>query len=519
MDAGSDSGPSELDRVPAETADEEALAALAAGMLPTRRTGLVSLVQQSSTDRLMDEGPFPTALLEQGNRDMNHFVCIGEGSSVGEGLVRHVTDLERCPEPWVRGAVLARVEGSGAMVRLWATLLSLRGGHRGRQRLRVYVDDEHEPRIDVPLTGVLDGSAGDIFAPPFGAGARDRVAWYYPVVFAFRLVVSMDGIAPLDMVYHQTLFALDDTGARRAGESPSPMRALARAALTEPGAALGTPREERLELSPGEPREVVIAGPALLRELAVSARPEALSSLHVRVWWDGASEPAIDGPLLDVLAAGLDPPPADGLWLSSRELGDGDRELALRIPAPFAAEARIALSAEVRASATLRVSSTELPRGVDPELRLHAFLSDTREPQEVHPLIRTTGRGRVIGTCLVMQGQGEAELGAFADPHNFLEGDERVVIDGRAALLGTGTEDFLDGAFYFEAGTTTRAFAQAWAVRAESETEGRASGCRWHLGPGALELATSIDAELEVGGAAPETLRRYRSVVFAHLAR
>ena len=57
------------------------------------------------------------------------------------------------------------------------------------------------------------------------------------------------------------------------------------------------------------------------------------------------------------------------------------------------------------------------------------------------------GAGNLVGISHSMRGP---------PARRYLEGDERVYVDGRLALHGTGTEDFYEGGWYFNHGTFSR---------------------------------------------------------------
>jgi hypothetical protein len=99
---------------------------------------------------------------------------------------------------------------------------------------------------------------------------------------------------------------------------------------------------------------------------------------------------------------------------------------------------------------------------------------------------------------------------------NFLEGDELALLDGEPAVVGTGTEDYFNGAFYFESGPAATPFAQWWDV-ADDGTAGRASACRWHVLGDTIDFNESADINIEIGPADPAMLDRYRSVAFFYL--
>ncbi|MCC6873947.1 MAG: DUF2961 domain-containing protein [Sandaracinaceae bacterium] len=515
-DAGRDAGPDAgapdarpLVVVPEETADEQALREL----LEVERapTFAASRLAQQTSEERPGAGPETNPLLANGNRDTNHFVCLGEGSRVREGLVPNRYDLPACPEPYVRGAVLARFEGSGSLLRLWMTLLSIGTRPPPRERLRIYVDDDPEPRIDVPLAAALDGSASPIFAPPFGLARGDRLAWAYPVVFGSRLILALDNIGA-DLVYHQSVARLDPAPRPRAPlAAESPLRAELVRSLTARPAPARTP----ISLAALERREALaLDGPATITALSVRAASlDALREVRVLARWDDAIENAIDIAALELFAAALDvPEPGPVLDAST---ADGGVTLTLRVPMPFATRAAIEL--ESTGAATSLELGAEISPSVPPSRfgRLHVVRSQTLGPtlEPAHALLDLGGPGRLAGVCLMLEGHGLADP-TFGNPLNVLEGDERFEVDG-ASLRGTGTEDYLDGAFYFGTGPFASPFAQAFGVRHDG-TRGRATGCRWHLRSHAIDFAASLRGELEIGPGHPGLCDRYRSVAFVY---
>lgn len=496
-----DAGPRDTGRatiIPVETADREALLRLAdLGSLPS--LGEAVFEQQSSEERPGGD-PVDSPLLERGNRDMNHFVCRGAEADIRvPNLVDFRFDEERCAEPYVHGVVLARFEGSGAMVRFWSTLVSIRHSAPDRERFLVWVDDEPEPLIDVPLTALLGEGADEIFAPPFGAGAEAHVAWYYPIVFASKLIVAYDGLGPLDLVYHQTSVRRSEPRTRAATALPE------RAAASE-GLAPPTPDTETVfavTLAPGTPDVVAtFSGPSTLGALGVRST-DSLEGVRVRIAFDGVD--AVDLPLLELFAAGLEP--------AAGPIVDG---LTLRLPMPFASEARIEFEA---AAATALELFVERYDGVpaEPFGRLHVVRGETVGPtvEPDHLVADLSGVGRLVGVCLMMEGRAFSPTEPFAGPLNFLEGDERLVVDSRPALRGTGTEDYLDSAFYLEEGPVATPFVQAWGIGTEGDV-GRASACRWHVRNQAVDFSSSLRFDLEIGPGAPVTLERYRSVAYVY---
>lgn len=504
--------------VPDETADALSLERLSQwSSLPVFTTDRYR--QYSSFDREVAP-PTTLPLLANGNRDMNHFVCRSEDASMEPSLVDPVFDLETCPESYVHGLVLARAEGPGRLTRFQLTMLSLRGAPADDEMLRIYVDDDR-PFLQVPLAAVLDGSAGEMFAPPFGRGSTQQLAWYYPVSFEKSLVIALDRVGALDLVYYQV-----DVAENPSHEAPlaerSELRDQAKTLLAE-----GSPPlleelmpEATLSVAPGETHALAtLPGPSTVHELSVGlSRSElpALDDITLSVSWDGATEPAIEVPLSFLYASSLAEPTESSLVLSASSSGD-DVTLGFRLPMPFASSGSFALVSSASAPVSLRVSLRgEKTVPAVPFGRLHTEIHTTFGPTSDthHPVFSAGGPGRYVGTCLMLEGHGFAS-GSLASPFTFLEGDFRGVIDGVLDLRDTGTEDYLNSSFYFETGPFSFAFAQAWGIEGDANG-GRVSACRWHVLGDVIDYQTSFDLDLEIGPGEPSLLDRYRSIGFAY---
>jgi hypothetical protein len=509
-------GPREL-LLPEETADEKALEALGDWQgLPVLGDGIYVQMSSAEQQDLPQYDVFP--MLAEQNRDMNNFLCASPDAERGmPELIPITLELSSCPEDYVRGLVMARFEGSGRLARLWLTALSLAEQRAGREILRIYVDDGREPLLQVPLARALDGSAGEIFAPPFGAGSMQHLAWYYPVVFGSRLVVALDGLGPLDLYYHQTDAVLDRQPApRKAASSRLDYRDGVADLLEGELAWQATEEGGPLALAPGQPvTGLDLQGPGTIREIRLrSSDLPALEAVKVSVYWDDSEQPAAELPLLDLFAASLDPLSGlAGLALRAEAEG-GSGLLRLRLPMPFRSRALWVLQNQGRQALFPELyaeSDGALPEAKWGYLHVQRFetVGPSREPS--HPLAAIRGRGRLVGVCLMLEGHGLDSTGPET-AFNFLEGDELGVIDGRRALAGTGTEDYLNGSFYFLDGDVATAFAQARASAAG--TSGRVTGCRWHILGDAVDFMTSLDLDLEIGPGQPSLLDRYRSVAY-----
>lgn len=489
---------------PLELADEQALAELGSlAELPELHPERIYR-QQSSADR--GKGGGGLALFERGNKDTNNWICRSADAEPGRGLAPLAFDEPSCAEPYVRGLVAARFAGSGRMVRLWMTALSMRLAPADDEVVRIWVDDEPTPVVEAKVSALADGSAGEMFAPPFGAGSFRYVSWRYPVVFTRKLVVAFDGLGVLDNVYHQTDVVLDATPrTRRRAPARLAARDRAKAALgaTETFATL---LDERRTLAKGDSATFTIDGPATLRALSVVA-PERLGRVTAAISWDGVE--AMRLPLSELFAAGLSAPKVTSLGL-----GPG----VLSLPMPFASKATVALTNDgepVEIALTARGV-----RGASAKTRLYAIRNESLPPAgKVHPLAHVKGPGRFVGACAMLEGHAMAGAGISTEGLNFLEGDELVSLDGALALPGTGTEDYFDSAFYFLGGDHATPFAMAWDVfddRGKSPFAGRASACRFHVLNDTIDFTEAFDGDLEVGPGDASLLDRYRTVAFVY---
>jgi hypothetical protein len=482
--------------------------------------------QQTSYDRGTTDTSYP--LSNNGNRDFNNFVCKSDNAEVSATQQTPFKyDLPECPESYVRGVVMSRFEGSGHLVRMWLGMQSLLLGPADKEVLRIYVDDDPRPRVDVPLAEAFDGRAGEIFAPPFGAGSPSRLAWYYPVSFRKKLIVAIDRLGDYDAIYYHCDVVSDAPSADALSSGRLPERELAQqqlASVFRPAGTLELLHEPvAVALSSGSLRELHLEGPATIHELKVRLKDSLAATLmqvRVRLTWDGASTPAIDTSLADLLGGSV-PPENSSLALTSLVETD-DRILALKLPMPFRAGAKLSFEnvGEAAVAFELRVSGE---RAV-PDAKfgyLHVSRTETDGPTQdaERVAVSATGRGRLVGLCNEIQGHADPAAGIQYDQLNLLEGDLRGVIDGKLALNGTGSEETADDVFYFLDAPYANAFAQTWGIQNErNRPPGRASFCSWHVLGRELDFEKSLELTYELGGAGnPSIVERHKSVAYLYL--
>jgi hypothetical protein len=516
--------------VPLETADAEALAALGDwARIPVFGSGKYE--QQSSHDR---GGPHPDEaavfpLFGAGNRDLDNYVCHSRDAQLGTtSVLPYLFDRDSCQDDYVHGVVLARYTGSGVLRRFWLTAssLGLASGTLADEIVRVYVDDNSRPLLQTRLDQVLSGAAGELFAPPFGAAARNFIAWYYPVVFASKLVIVLDRLRA--DYYFQTDVVLDaEPKPRLAPAARLPERDRARSLLM--AATPVAPEAESLAsdhvtLAKSQQRTVTLRGPATIEALELrvsSAQLSRLAGVKVVVHWDGADDAALDLPLLDLFAASRSVVAKSDLALAAMMDGN-DQVLALRLPMPLRTRATWTLQNTGDAGVDFRLDFTGERSVPDADFG-HLYVQRDEVAIPATELLQTfaqaSSRGRYVGLCADLAGHGDPAFGTPSSPMSFLEGDVRAMVDGRIALDGTGTEDYPDNSFYFLDTPRATPFAQNWNVIDDSTQRppGQASFCRWQVLGNEVDFQTTLQATFEIASHDPASVDLHRTLAFLYL--
>jgi hypothetical protein len=495
---------------PTELSDEASLQRLTdIRSLPLLRDNPDVYVQQSSYERR----PSTSLLLPlsgNGNRDYNNFICASIDAILPPQVAPFTFDQPFCAEQYVHGVMLGRFEGAGRLVRVWLGALSMLNAPADVEVLRIYVDDDPKPYLDLPLHDIMTGYGGEMFAPPFGAGSAGRLAWYYPVAFNHKLIVALDNLGSLDEYWFHTDAVMsrnEHAAVALDTETRLHERDAAKEFLSQdkPGGPHDTLHgEQPLTLAASESQAIQVEGPATtyqwkLRYLEADA--QKLENVQVQVTWDKANHPAIALPLLELFAASPTPPELSNLWLSSARDGRY-RVLTFGLPAPFAKQANFGFENTGEAAVEFEWSVFGEAGDLDDVGRLHVERRQTDAPVKdpVHVALETEGRGRLVGLCGYWQGHSDPSASVLISPLNLLEGDVNAFVDGKPALRGTGTEEYTDDVFYFAEAPHARPFEQAWGVTAE-KNPGKASFCRWHVLGTELDYIHAFKLQFELGAA------------------
>lgn len=426
-DAGSsdDAGLSLLDAGPCTPVDF--VAALADPLAPARRLpGRAFLVSSRS--------PEPPAGMH--NDDYAHFSGFDEGR-----------------------AILADETGPGVLTRLWFTYGPPSLGVIDDVPLRLRIDGR-DVVLDQPLASLV-GDPSSTFPAPWSmdpSQASGGLVIATPIAFQHSAVVELsvaDGAWAYDQIDVRRLPAGTCVRSFDGAYTAEDLAALDAAAAL--WGAHEHPGDDRMEpartLAPGETIELVASGPGAITTIEVTAPLGTRTSLGLHLDVDG--DVAADGPLAWI--TGSDAPAgtyAAGLTASSTT------SAILYAPIPFASSARVAVqnggTSPVEVGLRARVlAMTSIPSDVgrfraecgasEVSIPIHAEQPPFADEFPNVVLAHTThGPGQFAGLTTF---QTAPDQWFWA-----LEPDHEVAIDGQYDILGTGTEDYFGGAFYFMGG-------------------------------------------------------------------
>ena len=138
------------------------------------------------------------------------------------------------------------------------------------------------------------------------------------------------------------------------------------------------------------------------------------------------------------------------------------------------------------------------------------------QPGTRFPVATLSGTGRYVGAMEFLQGQADKSV-PNPSPLNFLEGDHLLAVDGQLVGHGTGTEDSLNGGWYFEGGPYSTPFSAMLSITPTTQTPGQVTAVRWQLMSDAVDFQTSLALGLEYGANQPSTALQYSAVSFYYL--
>ncbi|MEO6324688.1 MAG: DUF2961 domain-containing protein [Thermoanaerobaculia bacterium] len=351
--------------------------------------------------------------------------------------------------------VLFEELGAGALVRIWMTAgQGVSEPLNPAIRIRIRLDGESTPRLDLSLPELFDGTHPPFAAPLVAHRLEASGGNVSSVVIPYRAGcrVSLVGAARERLWFQFTVHRLPDgrdvqtfTGTEDIGR----WRALLANPGTDPWSSSGGSfLSGSLDIPAGASRALpMLAGPDLVSALLLDVPASARESTILTLRFDGETTAELPVAWFFALGKGGNSP-TRSLLVGENESGS----LYSYFPMPFFRSAQVtlrngsplALRVRYRLRSAGRIPSAD--SGLFGAVETRA--AQTEPPNDVVFLDRR-GQGKWVGLF--------AEFGTIGPPtegRSVLEGDERVFVDDspHPAHYGTGIEDFFSGGFYFDQG-------------------------------------------------------------------
>lgn len=173
-----------------------------------------------------------------------------------------------------------------------------------------------------------------------------------------------------------------------------------------------------------------------------------LKTLILRIYWDGADQPAVAVPVGDFFGNGL----CEVSNFTSRYFGMSSGGFFCKFPMPFRKGFRIELENRdelIDTDIFANVLYQLCPEFPDEALYFHSSFHTARcQGADPIDIMEATGRGHMVACVLSAQGEDRNYL-------SFLEAPEYIWIDQdweKPRIVGTGLEDYFLGGWYFREG-------------------------------------------------------------------
>jgi hypothetical protein len=382
--------------------------------------------------------------------------------------------------------VMLDLEGPGTVYRLWFT-----GFDPAAANLKIYVDGG-APYV-ATLAALFSGTLPGFPSPLVGVASNGGSYAYVPITFARSLRLTTNGRAGgLGAFYYNVGYHLFPAG--------TAVPRWTDASRSEAAEALWSTETFGTRVGAGElagTRSVpahgivdldALTGPGAVESIRLRCdEMSRLRELWLEIWWDDDVAPSVAAPIKMLAGHGHFPDAREGASLVA---GLRDGWYYLQLPMPFAQRATLRL----RNPTDRPLDDVAFAIGHGPfagdfnrvgRLRTQYarhWPTDRRSLQ----VLDVEGCGHFVGTVVSIEGPHVADNRAATCFHVnalcFLEGDERFYVDDARtpAIIGTGLEDFFNGAWYFNAGPFDSAVAGCTLVR-DDRDHGRVSAYRFFL--------------------------------------
>jgi hypothetical protein len=387
---------------------------------------------------------------------------------------------------------LPRTEGPGYISRIWFTHRQHDRPEAGEEpdpewgflgeagNIRFYFDDEPTPRVDLPVTQFFKGETAPFLAPlvNYYRRADGGNISYLPMPFYKSVRATLAPAAiPKGKYVGPRMFQVavkHFTSKMEPFESfqmyLNPQEAAelerVRGAWSNQGANPLPPSGETktvqkfLFLGPGDSASISLDEAGTITALRMRVANQLESRLELRIYWDGAEEPSIAGPLRSLFGAAeaLRYTRSLPLGILPRRSPEGlsQNEFYNYLPMPYKS-ARVVIVNNGGDQVPAQLDIAYRPGEPAPR-RLHALFKTARmtvDDPKNYVALELGGSGRYVG--LIFTGHDVDRTGQpyYREPlpevwrFPYLEGDVDIWVDGELALPGTGAEDDFNGGYYF----------------------------------------------------------------------
>jgi hypothetical protein len=349
------------------------------------------------------------------------------------------------------GVVAATLRGPGIIERFWMPHFTATQPFA----IRMYFDGETVPRIASDSGQLLGGTFGYFAAPLLSTFAGGQVC-YEPIVFRDSLRIETEnrsgrwhwyqyfGAPPRggdrrDVLYGRARCVRRIRTARRGDDVPERRAASGGESATSSWSFARSDERARA----GRRHDRRSRGTGLIRRVCVrmdGAANADLDSLHLRIFYDGDAEPAVDAPVGWFFGAGHGRVPYKSLPMGT----DSPNGFYCYWPIPFHEAVRVELT-NFR-STSIEVDGAAVEYEAQPVASdagyLHAAAKSVfRTGTQWNVLAVAEGTGHYVGNLLFVEQPANSQA--------FLEGDDLVIVDHADSLHGTGLEDAYNGGFYY----------------------------------------------------------------------
>jgi hypothetical protein len=367
------------------------------------------------------------------------------------------------------GCVIAEDRGPGEVQSIWFTRDD--GNVSATGWIRIELDGV--PVVDADLQRLVDGGLGPPFVFPLVTNAA-QTSGGVTVKVPMPYRESMRITTQFNPLFHHVTYRTfaDAVGVSRfdpADPAADVVDKLRAAGLrdpkpSQPGAGTRTARVD--VPAGGRATLATLTGPAAVTALRLrlpdaAATASTLSGLRLRITFDGRD--TVDSPVGEFFGAGLGERTVRSLMFAMDAAPGG--WYSAWWPMPFRSTATVSVVNTTGAAVDgVQAEVTSAPGtawagALDPDGVAGYFTTRSRRAETVGGrdwiVADQTGRGRFVGVSQTARGHITG-----GNTRNYLEGDERVHVDGSPTpqIYGTGTEDFYESGWYFNRGEYSGVF-------------------------------------------------------------